>query len=573
MRRAWLALVVALSLVTTSVLGAPPAPAPSPADVAEAKHLFDQGLKLYGEGSYRQALAAFLKANQLVPRASIQRNIAQCQRDLHDFAAAYVAYQLLLSRWGSTLSAADKRPVERAIEELALLTGTVRVDVTEPGATVQIDGQDSGTTPVATPIRANLGPHTITVSKAGFETIKADAKLNGGDEFVVPGPLRPETDTGHLSVVAPAGTRVHVFVDGTDVGAPPWSGDLKPGAHTVEARGTDQFAPSRTVDVARHATLEIPLELQPLAGRVQVDTHTTDATITIDGNVVGRGVWEGTVNAGQHELEVEAPGKSGYKTALLVHPGETVVEDARLTVEGLVKYEGLFTGLAFFGFATPTGASNDIAQNCPTQPPSCSASSPLGTGLMLRIGYAFGWFAVEGIALGAYDYSTASADYTTNTAGTMQPHAGIPRTEDYAFHHFGGGGAIGVRVANKHPHVRLTGAVYGGVVDMGNIYKRTATSTMLTPSQSEDYTSDNVSAAAALLLFDAGVLVGWANGPKVHVGLLTMIQFVGGPVLAAAPTSPRYLGTGNQTLGTPPLQVLQGTEVQIGPLLGVDFGL
>jgi len=576
-----MALVVAQSLVTTTVLSAPPAPQPASADVAEAKHLFEQGLKLYGEGSYREALSAFQRANALVPRASIQRNIAQCQRDLHDFAAAYSAYQQLLSRWGATLSAADRRPVERAIEELALLTGTVRVDVAEPGAAVSVDGQDAGTTPLAAPVRLNLGPHTITVSKAGFETITANAKLGGGDEFVVAGPLRAETDTGHLSVLAPPGAKVHVLIDGKDVGPAPWAGDVKAGPHTVEARGDDGFAQSKPVDVALHGSAELLLDLQPLTGRVQVDTHTTDATITIDGRVVGHGVWEGTLSAGQHELAVEAPGKSAYRTGLLVHAGETVVEDARLTATDLPRYEGLYTGLAIFGFGTPTGATNAIATACPTDPPfpgqqanPCSSSSPLGTGLMLRVGYSFGWFAVEAVALGAYDYATGNVQYGANTASsTTDPHAGIPRTEDYAFHNFGGGGAIGVRVASKHPHVRATGAVYGGLLDMGNIYKRTSTSTTLTPAQSEDYTSDNVSYAAALLMFDAGVLVGWLNGPKVHVGVLTMIQFVGDPVLAAAPGAPRHLGAGNETIGTPALQVAQGTTVQIGPVVGVDFGL
>jgi hypothetical protein len=584
MRRASVALVVALALAARSVSAAPPAPpappaTPSASDLADAKRLFEQGLKLYGEGSYRQALAAFLKANQAAPRASIQRNIAQCQRDLHDFAAAYVAYQTLLGRWGSTMSAADRRPVERAIEELALLTGTVRVDVTDAGAAVALDGQDAGTTPLAAPLRVNLGPHTVTVTKAGFETIKVDAKLNGGDQVVVPGPLKPETDTGHIVVNAPAGANVEVILDGKDVGPAPFSGDVPSGVHTIEARGSGQYAASKSVDVQRHASTEMMLELQSASGKVQVDTHTTDATITIDGTVVGHGVWEGVLPAGQHELEVEAPGKVSYRSGLLVHAGETVVEDARLTTEGLVSYKGLYSGLALFGFATPTGASNDIAANCPTEPPAlatgqaanpCSSSSPLGVGLMVRVGYAFGWIAVEGVALGSYDYSSASVTYQNKT--TADPHAGIPRSEDYGFHRFGGGGAVGVRVASKHPHVRATGAAYVGLVNMGNIYKRSSNATMATPPQSEDFTGDTVSYTAAMLMFDAGVLVGWANGPKAHVGVLTMIHFIGDPVLANGSDS-RHLGNANEVLGTPPLQVAQGTALFIGPVLGVDFGL
>ena len=69
---------------------------------------------------------------------------------------------------------------------------------------------------------------------------------------------------------------------------------------------------------------------------------------------------------------------------------------------------------------------------------------------------------------------------------------------------------------------------------------------------------------------DAGVLSGWANGPKLHVSLVTMLQFVGGPVMAPA-MGPTNLGGGSFT--TPSLQVAQGTQVFIGPMIGFDFGL
>src|SRR5580704_184371 len=136
MRARWLVAALALVLAASAAgaaLAAPP-PTSSPAAFAEARKLFESGLKLYGEGSYREALAAFLRANEVSPRASIQRNIAQCHRDLKDFASAYEAYQALLSKYGATMSPTDKRSVQRAIDELAMLTGTVRIALSDPGA-------------------------------------------------------------------------------------------------------------------------------------------------------------------------------------------------------------------------------------------------------------------------------------------------------------------------------------------------------------------------------------------------------------------------------------------------------
>jgi hypothetical protein len=354
-----------------------------------------------------------------------------------------------------------------------------------------------------------------------------------------------------------------VFVDGADMGPAPWEGDVKPGVHVVEARGADRLAPPKQVDVARRERVEMALDLTSATGRVQIDTHTADAVIAIDGAPVGKGVWEGTLPAGEHQVTIEAAGFHPYKRPFIVHAGETFSEDARLESEtaggGTPTYEGVYTGLEFFGFGTPSGASNVFAKSCASA--SCQSSSPLGGGLGVRFGYAFGWVAVEGMALGSYDYSTASVTYAG--AGSTD----VARTETYAFHRFGGGGAIGARFATKHPHLRLTGALLGGFETMGNIYKQDASTAAGATSES---TSPTTTYTAPLLMADAGVLVGWANGAKLHVSLVTMLQFVGGAANAPA-LPPTTLGTGKFT--TPSLQIAQGTQVFVGPMIGFDFGL
>jgi hypothetical protein len=557
---------------TTLVAAAPPAPhaapGPSAADLAAAKRLFETGLKLYREGSYREALDSFKRASDIAPRASLQRNIAQCHRDLKDFASAYDAYQVLLAKYGATMNAADKRAVQRAIDELAMLTGTLRVGVTEPGATVAVDAREVGTTPMAAPLRLNLGPHAVAITKEGLEPIRREIKTSGGEEVRIDGAMPPEITTGHLVVDAPGDAKVEVLVDGTDVGPAPWEGDVKPGTHVVEAKGADRAAAPKQVDVARRDRVELMLELVPLTGRVQVDTHTTDASISVDGNPVGKGVWEGTLPPGEHTVNISAAGFRPYKRVFLVHPGETFVEDARLENEGgggAARYEGIYSGLAVFGSLYPGGATNDLALACPSAP--CDASTPFGGGLLVRVGYAFGWIAVEGVVLGAYDYSNLSLAYD-GTLPASNPHAGAARTEQYAFHRFGGGGTVGVRVTSKHPHVRFTGATSVGAIQRGNLYTRSTAST--TSNEKDDYTSPTISYTAPLFLFELGVLAGWENGAKFHVAALGMLEVPTGSVLAPA-VGGRNLD--NQALGTPALGLVSGTQFFVGPVLGFDFGM
>ena len=564
--RARLVALIAIVLAASSVSAPAWAAPPSPADLASAKKLFEQGLKLYNEGSYREALSDFLHANELSPRASIQRNIAQCHRDLREFAEAYDAYQVLLTKYGATMTAADKRAVQRAIDELASLTATVKVNVTDPGATVAVDGNTVGTTPLASPLRVNLGAHTVTVAKPGYETLTKDLKVNGGDTVSVDGPLQTEVTTGHLVVNAPANVKVEVFVDGKDMGPAPWEGDVQPGVHTVEARGGDSFSQPKPIDVARKARAEVMLDIVAHSGTVQVDTHTADATITIDDKQVGTGVWEGTLPEGEHQLVVQAPGYRDYKRAFIVHAGERFVEDTPLESESAAKYEGLYSGLALFGFATPSGPSNEFDD---------VASSPLGAGLGVRVGYAFGWIMIEGLVLGQYDHSSA----TVTRGSSATPATDALRNESYDFHRFGGGGAVGVRVASKHPHVRFTGSFMLGAVAMGNIYNQTATAAD-SPGLTAQKTSATTTYGAPLLMMDAGVLLGAAGGVKFHLTGLFMAQFVGSAVQAPGLNTdgkPTNLGPNgammNEAYSTPGLRVAQGTQVFIGPMLGLDFGL
>src|ERR1044071_4807800 len=102
--RTLLLLVLSLFVVAPRVARAAPpkADAPSAAALAEAKKKFEVGLKLYKEGLLKEALAAFVAADKIVPRASVERNIAQCQRDLKDLAAAFETYTALPDRFGPT---------------------------------------------------------------------------------------------------------------------------------------------------------------------------------------------------------------------------------------------------------------------------------------------------------------------------------------------------------------------------------------------------------------------------------------------------------------------------------------
>jgi hypothetical protein len=552
----------------------PPARTPTAADVATAKKLFEDGLKLYAEGSYAQALALFQRAYDTAPRASILRNIAQCQRDLKDFVAAYAAYADLLAKYGATMTPADRAPVERALADLAALTGTITVRVAEPGAAVRIDDRDAGTTPLAAPVRVNVGSHHVTVTKDGFEPLARDVALRGNDDVAIDGVLARKSVTGHLMVTAVGAGDVHVFVDGKDVGPPPWQGDVDPGVHVVEARGASAAAASQRAEVSQAGRLEIALQVEPTVGRVQVDAHDADAVISIDGKSVGRGVWDGTLPVGRHEIEI-GTGATIQRRPFLLRPGETVVEDmpGGAAAGDKPTYIGLYSSLELFGAFSPNDATNSLSQQC-FAGATCTPGAPLGGGFDIRIGYEHGWIGAEGVVFASYDTSTGSAQFPTGTTSPPAPSTsefGVARTEDFRFHRYGGGFALGGRVMNEHPNVRATlGAAFGLAVK-GNVFTRSTTAAApdngMIPNQ--EVTSGVSVYTAPVFLVDGGVMIGPARGPRFYVGGLMIVELVGDPVVDPG-RSPQGFGTGQ--LGRGPMQVASGTQLFLGPVIGIRFG-
>lgn len=219
---------------------------------AEAKKHFDIGLEHYKANRYAEALAEFNEANRLSPRESLQRNVAQTQRDLHDYGAAYESYDKLLKVYGSSMKAEDRSTAEKALEELATLTGEIAVFINVPGAVVVIDDKERGAPPLST--RANIGAHKVAVRAPGYKTFEQQADIKGRDKVAVNGPL----------------------VKGGD--EPP------PASPTVSAPSSIEPPPiAPSVDVEKWQGVYVRIEL---AGVFPTGHHDSVS----DGNVYGKGV-------------------------------------------------------------------------------------------------------------------------------------------------------------------------------------------------------------------------------------------------------------------------------------------
>jgi hypothetical protein len=143
---------------------------------------------------------------------------------------------------------------------------------------------------------------------------------------------------GTLSlVVEPA--EAEVYVDGARYASTGGTRTLllNPGSRALEIRA-DGYA-SRRVTVSAlpgsDGHLEIALERETgTAPHVAVESDRSEATISIDGTVVGTGSYAGELGEGPHRIDVRAPGYQDFHEDIEARFGETMRVRAHMVASG-----------------------------------------------------------------------------------------------------------------------------------------------------------------------------------------------------------------------------------------------
>ncbi|WP_438029368.1 PEGA domain-containing protein [Sorangium sp. So ce233] len=310
----WRAVAAALSVgLATGVAAAQPAPAaparpaptapaasvqPAPAaaekplsesltGMARAEH--GAGTALFKDGDYAGALARFERAYELSRDHRLLWNVALCQKNLRRYAKMLATLRRMEVDAGAALSARDKQDIADLIQAAGAYVSHLEITASEPGATVFVDDEPVGTTPLAAPVPIDIGERRIRVSKPGFVDFVRQEKVVGG---------------GRIALVARLDRAVH-------------------------------------------------------RGRLAIAAGNDDL-IALDGKVVGKGRWEGSVPSGTHALRVTAPGMTPHEVSILVRDEELRRIDVSLERApergGAGRWLWIGGGAALFAGALVAGA-------------------------------------------------------------------------------------------------------------------------------------------------------------------------------------------------------------------------
>jgi len=215
---------------------------------------------------------------------------------------------------------------ETALVHLGLTTATGSLTVTSSpaGATILIDGADTGAVTNATLDGIAVGTHTVTLRKDGYVDATAEIEITEGETAT----LRLDLARALGSIVvtsAPEGAAI--FLDGADTGdvTNATLAGVPAGEHTVTVTKPGYADATATVTVEHDKTVPVHFALTIPTGSIAVTSTPDGARIYLDGLETGEVTNAVLTNVpdGAHTVRVELDGYRTAETAVTVAAGET----------------------------------------------------------------------------------------------------------------------------------------------------------------------------------------------------------------------------------------------------------
>jgi hypothetical protein len=230
---------------------------------AAAKPHFVAAMLLFEAADYRGALLKFQLAYDLSHDPRLLWDIAICEKALGHYARALPLVRRYLAEAASMISETHRSEATELADLIANFVGPVRIECSQAGATVYIDGEEIGTTPLVNPTPVDMGNRRVTVRKRGFREMSKSVRVLG------PGPeqtlyFRLERDIPAATLEITAGHDQTITLDGQVVGRNRWEGLVSPTKHVVKVSGSGYKPKEVHTDLTDGRRVSIWVVAQPL---------------------------------------------------------------------------------------------------------------------------------------------------------------------------------------------------------------------------------------------------------------------------------------------------------------------
>ena len=248
--------IAVLAAAALLLAAAPRSAAADDQELAKAK--FQEGMALVKAENYPAALAAFEESYRILPKPGLLYNIAMCQKALFRYVDSIGSFKKYLSAMGANVKPDMKLSVDQALAEMEKLVGTILIDGAPDGAEVFVDDRPVGRTPLAEPLIADPGQHSIRVERDGYKPLRTEVNVASGAAIAVRSKLRAVA--AWIKIACQAEEAV-VHIDGKVAGGCPYEGEVQPGEHEVKVLEAGKSPFIQKVEVAAGGTTAVAVTL------------------------------------------------------------------------------------------------------------------------------------------------------------------------------------------------------------------------------------------------------------------------------------------------------------------------
>jgi PEGA domain len=286
----------------------------------EARVLFDAA-KISANRSdsipdLQAARSEFYRAYELSKNPRVLYNVSVMESLLGRYPEAVKVLRKELAEGQGRLTAKELAEIDKDIEAYLMKVGSLELSVDQAGASVQIDDDAVGVSPLeALPFS---GERTITVKKAGFLTATRKVSVVGKQTVKVAIRLEPMVLTSEVEVSVSGAPSTTLLIDGIPRGAAPFRGKLavqnEPHVFVAESPGFTSVTQTGVVVEGQKLVLSLALGRTQTMGTLVIEPQALDTLILIDDNTVGSRRWEGAVKVGPHRVTIR---KEGYYSRVI----------------------------------------------------------------------------------------------------------------------------------------------------------------------------------------------------------------------------------------------------------------
>lgn len=205
--------------------------------------------------------------------------------------------------------------------------GYLEVESSPSGARVLVDGDEQGSTPCK--LKLKSGSHALQLISSGYFVF--DLQITIKDGVTLPLSATLKANFAQITLKAPH-PHSEIWVNDQFKAKGEWSGRLDANTYLVETRTEGYETVSENVEVEagvlRTVTLQKP---NPIYGLLEITSEPFDATITLDGKVVGTTPWQSNeVLTGKHTLEIAKEDYNLYSQEF------TLTKESPVTIEAVL---------------------------------------------------------------------------------------------------------------------------------------------------------------------------------------------------------------------------------------------